>query len=155
MSEVALQTYFVCDLFCCFSDSSLALVLGAVNCLQKYVVLPFLLCETANFLHGWGVTHPHTPFRLRPCILLLISTTLSLRCVWVATVAYQGAFHFDPTLDIFFTILLLRHDKSNIEMAWSSHTPKPSWFLWKSFPLCMYEIGKILIYNTMYLYMYR
>ena len=26
----------------------------------------------------------------------------------------QGAFHVDPTPDIFFTILLLRHDKFNI-----------------------------------------
>ena len=32
MPEVALKTYFVCDLFCFFSDGSLAMVLGAVYC---------------------------------------------------------------------------------------------------------------------------
>ena len=67
----------------------------------------------------------------------------------------QGALHVDPTPDIFFRILLLRHDKANLEMVWSSHTPKPLWFLYrsdsftrKSFPLSMFEIGKILIYSN-------
>ena len=68
----------------------------------------------------------------------------------MASASYQGAFHVDPTPDIFFTILLLHHDKSNIEVPWFSHTLKPSRFLWKSFLLCMYEIGKILIHNTTY-----
>ena len=31
------------------------MVLGAVIALQKYVVLPFLPYETANFLQGWGL----------------------------------------------------------------------------------------------------
>ena len=40
--------------------------------------------------------------------------------------AIHGAFHVDPTPEIFFRILLLRHDKANLEMLWPSHTSKLS-----------------------------
>ena len=38
----------------------------------------------------------------------------------------QGASHVDLTLDIFFRILLLRHDKANLEVLWPSHMLKLS-----------------------------
>ena len=67
----------------------------------------------------------------------------------------QGAFYDDPILEMFLIILLLCHNKANIEMVWPSHTLKPLWFryclanfTWKSFSLCMFEIGKILIYDA-------
>ena len=38
----------------------------------------------------------------------------------------HGAFHVDHTPNIFFKNLLLRHDKTNLEMMWPSHTLRPS-----------------------------
>ena len=72
----------------------------------------------------------------------------------------QSVFHVDPAPEIFFCILLPPHFRASLEMVWPSHTPKSFWFLYwlvnfprKNFPLYMFEIGKILMYNTMYVLM--
>ena len=62
-------------------------VLGPVNCPAKVRCNTVFALRNGKFSSMLGVTHPHTPFKLCPCILLLISTTLSLRYPWVATVA--------------------------------------------------------------------
>ena len=38
----------------------------------------------------------------------------------------QGAFHANPTPEIFTIILILHHDKAILQMLWPSHTPKHS-----------------------------
>ena len=40
--------------------------MGSVNCPAECGVLPFLPCQTANFLNDWGVAHPHTPLSFVP-----------------------------------------------------------------------------------------
>ena len=60
VSEVC-PAKILCDLFFLFLVTVVdQMILGPVHALKKYIVLPLLPCETADF-QGWGVTHPYTP----------------------------------------------------------------------------------------------
>ena len=77
----------------------------------------------------------------------------------------QVPFHADLTLDISISILLLNHDKANLEMGWSSGTPKPARYIYrlanytpktpKNFLLRIIQIGKITILTKMLARMQR
>ena len=63
VSEVFLRTIFVCDVFLETVVHQWSWAQQAA--LQKHIVLPILLCKTANF-QGWGGEPPYIPLSFIP-----------------------------------------------------------------------------------------